>query len=234
MIASALRVEIERYAARMRRSNPLFSKAEDRTLTAACLTAYLANIRHLVSQTPVLLARARARALALGDTHLADHYALKFGEEEDHDAWAERDIERMSSGTTTPANRDISPSIHRLVAYLTETIDEDPCLYLAYILFAEYLTVILGPEWLRLLEERCGIPRSSMTVIANHVELDQEHVEEALDCIDQLVGQPDKLPRMRRVLLETITCFERFCVEVTEKRTHDPRLPEASLHVSAA
>ncbi len=46
-----------------------------------------------------------------------------------------------------------------LILYLEETIDRDPALYLSYILFAGYLLVVLAPEWLVLLEERCGIPR---------------------------------------------------------------------------
>ena len=122
----------------------------------------------------------------------------------------------VSSRTQDPSCRRGSwPSTRALLAFLESTIDEDPALYLAYILFAEYLVVLLGPEWLTLLEERCGIPRSSMTVIGNHVELDKEHVEEALAHIDDLVSDPRKLSRMREVLLQTIEHFERFCDEVT-------------------
>jgi hypothetical protein len=73
-----------------------------------------------------------------------------------------------------------------------------------------------------------------MTVVANHAELDREHVQEALDEIDELVGDPRKLPRMRAVLLESMTRFDRFCAEITEERTHDARASRASQHVSAA
>ncbi len=236
MIANALRVEIERYAARMRHQNPLFTKAEARTLTAACIATYLANIRHLVSQTPVLLTRARDRARFVGDERLALHYDHKCGEEQGHDAWAERDIERVSTVVKAPVNHEVTPSLRNLLSFLAETIDEDPSLYLAYILFAEYLTVIVGPAWLRLLHDNCGIPSSSMTVISNHVELDQEHVEEALDCIDALVDDPRKLPRMRQVLLESIHYFDLFCAEVTvEKGTHDAgSSPSAARNITAA
>ena len=114
-------------------------------------------------------------------------------------------------------------------------IDDDPALYLAYILFAEQLVVILGPEWLELLEARCGIPRSSMTVIGNHAELDKEHVESALEEIDDLVGDPRKLPRMRDALRRSIGFFDRFCVEVTgEEHDADRTDREAAKHVSAA
>jgi pyrroloquinoline quinone (PQQ) biosynthesis protein C len=235
MIADALRAEIELYAAKMRRSNPLFYKAADGTLTPACMTRYLSNVHFLICHTPIYLARAIHRSLQVGDSRLAEHYEHKRGEEQGHDAWADRDIERMSAASVAPAQRDVVPSIRELVAFLATTIDEDPALYLSYILFAEYLIVLLGPEWLCMLEERCGIPRSSMTVIGNHIELDREHVEEALDQIDALVGDPRKLPRMRQVILDVLAYFDRFCAEVTGERAHAVwSSPDAERHVSAA
>ena len=235
MIGDALGVEIAAYAVEMRRTNPLFTKAQDGTLTADRIASYLANIHHLIRYTPIYLARARDRARALGDERLAAHYQHKRGEEVGHDAWAERDLERVSAQTMRPVARDVVPAIRDLVAYLADMIDEDPTLYLAYILFTEQLIVLLGPEWLMLLEERCGIPRSSMTVIDNHAELDKEHVEEALEQIDDLVGDPKKLAKMRDALRASIAFFHRFCVEITsvEVRDDDSARDIAS-HVSAA
>jgi hypothetical protein len=115
-----------------------------------------------------------------------------------------------------------------MIAFIERVIDEDPALYLAYILFAEYLVVLLGPQWLELLESRCGIPRTSMTVIGNHAELDREHVAEAFEVIDALVGDPQKLPAMRRVLRDTIACFEAFCRGVIEAADAELRVPAAS------
>jgi len=235
MIANALRTEIERYAAEMKRSNPLFFKAEDGALTPACMAKYLTNVHHLVCHTPTFLVRASNRARQFGDVALAEHYEHKHGEEQGHDAWADRDIERVSKVSMMPVKRDILPSIRDLVTFLATTIDRDPALYLSYILFAEYLIVLLGPEWLRMLDERCGISRSSMTVIGNHIELDREHVEEALDQIDSLVSDPRKLPSMREVLLETFAHFDRFCAEVTDEVAHKAwSSPDAERHVSAA
>jgi len=207
----------------MRRSNPLYLRAEGGSLGAGQVAAYLANIHHLLLYTPVYLKRARERAVALQDPSLAEHYAEKFTEETGHDAWAERDIERVSTQASISTRSEVVPSMHELVTFIASIIDEDPALYLSYILFAEQLVVILGPEWLLMLEERCNIPRSSMTVIGNHVELDREHVEQALDTIDDLVGDPRKLPRMRAVLLETMASFDRFCVEITQERPFDTR-----------
>jgi hypothetical protein len=123
--------------------------------------------------------------------------------------------------------------MRRLVDYLTQTIASDPSLFLAYIAFAEYFVVILGPEWLTLLEKNCGIPKSSMTVIGKHIELDEEHAEEAFGLIDDLVPDPRKLQPMRRVLLESVALFDGFSAEIASGAgVHDVELPEAA--VSAA
>jgi hypothetical protein len=74
-----------------------------------------------------------------------------------------------------------------------------------------------------------------MTVIGNHIELDREHVEEALDQIDALVANPRKLPRMRQVLAQTLTYFDRFCADVTEEKSRSAWISsDAERHVSAA
>jgi hypothetical protein len=236
MIANALRAQIADYAVEMRRSNPLFFKAEDGTLTPGHIARYLANVHYLIVHTPIYLVRARDRARGLGLEALAQHYDHKKGEEVGHEEWAERDLSRVSP--LAPAKREVASTMRDLVAYIATIIDEDPTLYLAYILFAEHLMVVGGGEWLELLETRCGIPRTSMTVVGNHVELDREHVEEALDSIDDLVGDPQKLPRMRQVIADTIAHFERFCADVTqndaaqEKRRVNDR--DAAPHISAA
>jgi hypothetical protein len=233
MIANALRLEIERYAARMPSHNPLFKKAEDGTFTAASMVRYLTNVRYLCFEAQGYLDRAGARALELGDVALAEHYANKRREERGHEEWADRDIERVTSTAPVPLPVGIVPAIDGLLAFLRRSIDEDPAFYLSYILFSEYLIVLLGTPWLLLLEERCGIPRTSMTIVGNHIELDREHVVEALDDIDALVGDPAKLPRMREALLATFAHFDAFCEEVTQGSAADSS-QDALRQISAA
>ena len=105
--------------------------------------------------------------------------------------------------------------------------ERDPTLHLSYMLFAEYFVALLGPEWLKLLEERCGVARSSMTFVANHAELDRDHAEEAFDLIDELVSDPRKLAPMRQVVVETIAAFDDFCDEMV--RAADEVIRERSL-----
>ena len=226
MIADALRAEIESYAARMRKSNPLFVHAEDGSLSVPTVARYLANVHYLIRHTPIYLERARERSVAQNDDLLARHFEEKLDEEEGHDQWVEGDRARLSQEVGGRVSASVTVAMQELVTYLAEIIDEDPKLYLSYILFAEYLIVLLGPEWLTLLETRCGIPQSSMTVIAKHAELDREHTEEALDKIDDLVADPTMLPRMRQVLLASIEHFETFCAEVTRPEIDECHLEQ--------
>jgi pyrroloquinoline quinone (PQQ) biosynthesis protein C len=233
MIANALRAEIDRYAVRARRENPLYSKASDGTLSPEMVTRYIANVHRMVARSPADLARARDRSKALGLPHLAEYFDQKRGEEVGHDAWSARDLKRMAKQVEADGLHEVLPAIQSLMNFIERIIDEDPTIYLSYVLFAEYLVVVLGPDWVSQLETRCGIPRTSVTVIGNHIELDKEHVEEALDRIDELVGDARKLPRMREVLLQTFEHFDRFCVEATDSH-HESSSAGAVGHISAA
>jgi hypothetical protein len=215
MIADILRLDIERYAVEVRAKNPLFTRAAAGTLTPWHIATYLENIRYLVRHTPRHLVVSRDRAHEVGDEKLAAHYERRLREEVGHDLWAEQDLATLRSGLPAPPSGRVLASMLELVGYIGGRILERPALHLAYILFAEYLTVIIGPDWLRLLEERCGVEQSAMTVVSKHVELDRSHVEHALEEIDDLVADPRMIGPMREMLHESIVRFENFCAEVT-------------------
>lgn len=212
MIATALRLEIERYAARMRVTSPLFVRAEAGTLGVDHLLRYLESVRYLVCFTPAQLSRCVELSMARGHFALAAHLSEKAGEEVGHERWAERDMAMI--GAERAAGVTPLASIRECVAFVNAIIEEDPVLYLAYALFAEYFAVLLGPEWLQLLESRCGVPRSSMSFLGNHVEADRAHAEDAFERIDALVGDPRMLPRMRSVVLGAIAIFDNFVAEI--------------------
>jgi len=235
MIGEALSDEMVRYAARVRQENPLFTKALDGTMSPPLIARYLANVHQLVLHTPVHLQRARKAAEARGDAELAKHFQHKLGEEAGHDAWAAKDREGLAKRTGATAQDGVTASMARLLVHIEGLIDKDPALYLAYILFAEQLTVLMGSEWLELLESRCGVPRTLISVVGNHAELDKDHVADALDEIDELVGDPSKLPAMREALLASISKFDEFCVEVTStSKDRDAVQSSSEKHIAAA
>ena len=75
----------------------------------------------------------------------------------------------------------------RFVKHIESLIDKDPYLYLAYIFHAEYFCVLCGPDMIQSLEEKCGYPENSMTIVGNHSELDKEHIVEWEEIIETLV-----------------------------------------------
>lgn len=223
MIGDALRIEIERFAMVRIRRNEMFRMAERGEVTRSCIRGYLENLHYLISQSPRCLRRAGERSRDTGLSAVAEFFEHKLEEEFGHEIWAERDIASMSDSSTMLIS-GVLPAMQDLVAYIDETIERDPALYLAYILFAEYFTVMIGPVWLQLLEERCGIPRTSMTVVDKHVDLDVEHAEHGFEQVDDLVGDPAMLSTMREVLLGSMDRFERFCTELASTHAdHDER-----------
>jgi hypothetical protein len=212
-IGNTLRVEIERYARSVTQSGTLMLAAKNGKLSRAHVGRYAGGLLFLIRGTLAVLERAQQRALAMGDLHLAAHYRRKLLEERGHDRWAEKDLEKLPS--TLAYGPDASGSaLGRLVNYLGEVANQDPCLYLSYILLAEYLTVLAGPEWLEILEHNCGVPRTTLTVVDNHIALDRDHVAEGVQTIDMLVTSPEKRAPMLDVLRRSIGYYEEFWLEI--------------------
>lgn len=234
MIGNALRIDIEKYAGEVEH-NVLFTATRAGKITREMMARYVTGIHYLLTMTPIHLRRARARALAMGNTALAEHFQHKMGEEVGHDAWAENDLAALEAKASE--REDVLEAAKAMMRNNERLIDEDPSLYLAYIAFVEYFTVIIGPKWLLLLEERCGIPRAKMTAVGNHVELDREHAEEGFAVIDDLVGDPKMLVPMREAMMSAMACYDAWGIEVVGMGAESGEIPaiqESTRHVSAA
>jgi hypothetical protein len=217
-IGEELKREIEKYGSLLTESNGLLLAAERGALTAEHVHAYVSGILFQIRGTLRILRRAQERAASLGDQALAAHYRHKLGEESGHDRWAEQDLRGLSPSAAERTVHE-SEAIARLLTYLDDVVQGDPSLYLSYILFAEYLTVLVGPRWLEAVESKCGVPKSMLSVIGNHVELDREHVAEGVREIDTLVQSPDKRGAMLDVLRRSISYYEQFWTEIVSMPT---------------
>ena len=215
MISISLKNEIDDFASRLRTTNRLLAQARRGEVTPEAVGSYLSNLMFLIREALDILAVAHERAGQIGHEALAAFYRTKMREEHGHDRWAQNDIAKLKSlfGTDVPATR--SSAILGMLQYLRRATEEDPVQYLAYLFFAEYVTVLMGPEWLQLLEERCGVPTSAMTVVSNHVELDKDHVEACLHEIDELVTDEAYHAGLRRTLGESMRFFDEFCGEIS-------------------
>ncbi len=144
MVSEQLKCEIEKFADDLRRST-LVKLARRGEVTPAAMAFYIANLRILVKATDVNLRLAEARAKELECSTLAEYFAHKRGEEDGHERWADDDISRLQAQFATDPSTRISPAIRSLLGYLREAIQDDPVRYLAYMLLAEYVTVLVGP-----------------------------------------------------------------------------------------
>lgn len=217
MIASSIRRDILAYAERIRFTNLFMVRAAEGKLPYEAVARYLASLRFMLSRTPDHLERSRSIAEARGAEKLAAYFAQKLVEEVGHDAWAMADIavfsreSKLSTQTSHPV-----PSIFALAAYLEELIEEDPRLYVTYILWAEFITALLGTELVNHLVGRCGVSENALTAVTNHVDLDEGHAEDGLLELDDLVDDPALLPAMRTSMASFARIFDQACIEMVD------------------
>ena len=161
------------------------------------------------------LSLARDSAEQWGDLELRRFFQHKLGEEHGHDQWAESDLKEMGAhfGSSVGATREPCRAILALVRDLERAIRVAPASYLAYILFAEYITVLMGPVWVDALREHCGVPADALSVVSRHAELDREHVAECVAEFDALLAASDA-PRAFDTLRVAMSHFEAFCDEL--------------------
>jgi hypothetical protein len=215
MISTILKHQIEDYADELRRSSPLLARARAGTLSLSSVGKYFASIHYLLTQTPVHLEIARSRATDVGAVELARFFDAKQCEEAGHEDWAAADVERLRTAFGSVAwTEQPAAAMIELVAHTRERISSDPYSYLAYILFAEYFTVVLGPEWLAALQHNCGVPGDAMTSVSKHIDLDKEHVLEGCRELELLAGEEAHHASLRSMLEATMSRFSAFCTEL--------------------
>jgi pyrroloquinoline quinone (PQQ) biosynthesis protein C len=227
MISDILKSDIEEYAQRILR-HPLLNLARRGHVSPETASFYLSNARYLVGHTLGHTELARRCAQEQGRTELARYYARKVEEETGHDRWAEADLETMSDLFGTGAGESPSSALVEQMAYLEQAIRAEPASYLAYALHAEYFTVLVGPEWVSMLDQRCGVPERTMTVVTRHVELDKAHVQRGLDEINALVGDAPLLPVLRTTMQGAQAYFARFVDEVYDHARRNTAYRRAS------
>jgi hypothetical protein len=217
-ISEVLRNDIDEYAARLR-SCRLLEKARRGEVDPVMMGRYLASLHYLFSQTDAHLALAERESRARGQVALAHYFANKRREELGHEKWAENDITTVAAIThrpELPATVRPSAAVVELMAFVRDSLAREPLVYVAYIFFAEYLTVKLGPEWVAALEHKCGIPASAVTAASNHVELDKGHVDEGCRELDQLVVDESLHAPLRGMVSESMRYFSVFFDDVCD------------------
>jgi hypothetical protein len=211
MKACELKTRVEKHLGRFREHNPLLVRARNGTLTHRQFLDYLNNLMYFFHHSVIHLDIARTRAQQLGNDAIVPFLEEKIGDERGHDQWAANDLRRSGSTQDGFDLGRIAPATHRLLAYSVDLIGEDPELFLAYMFFHEYITVVGGPELLADLDARCGIPTDHVTSVAHHVKLDRHHVEDDLAEIRAVLERsPEKAPLLRRTIDDTAAHADAF------------------------
>jgi hypothetical protein len=213
-IADLLLAEIAGFAERVQRENPLLQAALQGRVTPATVASYLAGLKCLFQHTLIDLETGARVAGQHNLPELVEYFKHKHGEEDGHWRWAESDLVELERvfGVAAP---DVPNSMLRWVAFTGEVVRTHPHHYLAYVLFAEYLTVLAGAAWVNALGEHCGIPLSALSSITRHVELDQFHVAEGRDQINHLLRHVREPGPFLETARRAMSHFEAFCDELT-------------------
>lgn len=213
-ISNELKKMIEEFIESLKKNDNLLKLANDGKVTIDIVEEYLASVLYLISNTPVHLKLAQEYSSHL--PKLKSHFEKKIQEETGHDKWAEADLselDKLSKLSQITPNKNIVD----LVKYLEHSIRVDVKSYLAYILFAEYFTVLAGPLWVGALVNHCNIPVSALSVVTNHMELDKEHVADGSDEIDDLLNQDNDFSELVTVVYNSQMFFKLFFNDLASK-----------------
>ena len=178
-IYEVLTRHIEKFYAGLKRDNVFYKRVLSAQVTVEEFALFIKNVSYLTAQSPVHLELARAAAEAKGLKTLARFFKAKRIEESGHDQWGEADLAGIQARHMQQKHdADVLPEMKAFVEANVESIKQDPYLYFVYVLFAEYFTVIAGPECQSAVERSTKIPRSLMSIIDKHAELDKDHVHD--------------------------------------------------------
>jgi hypothetical protein len=116
---------------------------------------------------------------------------------------------------TGATNTTLSPNIIKLVAYIESIIQQDYALYLPYILYAEYISVVVVPELVHTLNVKSGIGPEFLSVLTKHAVLDVDHVKEDQIAIDKIIDlNPAYQEKFLEVLETTYAIYSDFLTDV--------------------
>jgi hypothetical protein len=216
MFSEKVKSEIEQITKNIIKKNIFIKKARDGELTNGHVYRHLKNIKYSINFTPIHLQAATKRSRELGLLDVAVFMEDKYKEEFGHEKWVDTDLLNFESSSQSNPNSELTKGIIDLIKYVETLVHGDPTLYVAYITFLEYFTVLAAPELLDYVENRCGISKSTLSVIANHGELDKDHTEDDFKAIEDLVKNHENRDEFINVLHKTGEIINRYFTECAE------------------
>lgn len=210
-LSNAMKQRVEQYWDELKKEDYYNQAILSGSASPEMVSHFLVNVRYLVQHTPVHLKKAYDLSISRNLSRLAQFFQQKLEEEQGHDQWADADLAKLERRLKKPpVKTDIHYSMKKLIQHIENTINQDPHLYLAYIFFAEYLCVVCGPEMTSALQNQCGFPPQSLTVVENHAELDKDHVHEWEEVIEEIIDEKVYKSKFMSYLEETISLHKEF------------------------
>jgi hypothetical protein len=208
--STALRSLIVPWAEALLQS-PLAVLARCGRLPPRALGFYLVSLRYLFASSQHTLRLAAERSAQLGDDKLTEFFRRKTREEVGHDHWATDDLTHLPASTIQ--RLEPARSVEHLVELQKSAIAEHPLCFVAYILWAEYFSVLVGDSWLDALETS-GYARTRVTAISKHLELDRHHAARVLQELDELDDGTLGAQALAATVERACALFEAFCDEI--------------------
>jgi hypothetical protein len=213
-LSAMVKASIDAWAEHLRTQSPLVRAAQQGQLGPRSLALYLESLRYVFTRSHGNIVAAAERAQALQLPELAAYFRDKAAEEVGHDQWAANDLAQLPSRAVEGV-RPAAGSV-ALVSLQGALIQKHPLCFLAYTVWAEYLTASLGDEWLNMLA-RSGYERSTLSAVALHLDADQGHAFHGFEALDRLWHG---LPALKSVTLGKLA-RRVMCVRVFQRSQSD-------------
>ena len=209
-VTKQLKESIEGWANELRES-PLRMLAQRGEITPRALCLYLESLRYMFQHTERNIALAASRCMELGLTDFAGYFECKMREENGHDGWAKNDLARLPEGVTSGIRP--SAAVLKIIELQRELIAKHPICFVSYIVWAEYVTVLLGDEWLAALAAN-GYSRDQLSAVSKHVDADREHAQRGFFEFDTLWNEQLEAEALFETMRAASRLFEEFCDEI--------------------
>lgn len=200
MLSQKVKQEIKHITDNFLITNIFIKKAKTGKLNIEHIARYLKNILYMIELTPIHLKAAGLISREQGSLDIAKFMDEKYNEEFGHDLWVRADINKVETNLENQNHNTLTNSIIKLEQFVETLAYNDQLGYIAYITFLEYFTVLAAPPLLDYVENKCGIPKSMLTVVTKHGELDKIHVEDDLKAIDTFIDSPEKYNTFIKVI----------------------------------
>ncbi len=154
-------------------------------ISKAVVAQYLYNVTNLVHSTIPHLEIAKSVARRKGNQVLENYFQMKIEEESGHGVWGENDLKGIGFSYVESKFVDF-PSMKKFIKYLERLASNSIVDYAVYLFYGEYLMVKGGPTWLSYFDRYTEVASEQISVIKKHVQLDQHHVAENIEFMDEL------------------------------------------------